>query len=926
MTKNHYSIILLTGLVISTSTPDVAASALPRYHITDLGTLGGVSSSGLGINASGQVTGSSGTAGEAESHAFVWTPTLPNGVSGTMHDIGTLGGTQGQGSSINAHGQVTGISLTKGDAAYHAFLFDGTMHDLGSSAERSSEGNGINDRGQIVGVSGAGANFSAFLYDGTRHNLAPLGEGSNARGTNSSGQVTGFTGNDSFLWTPTTPNGNTGTAVLLGYLNQLGFNTDANAINASGQVTGEAGGIGAFHAFLYDGAMHDLGTLGGTYSNGYAINGRGWITGQSSTPGGADYAAFLYTNETGMVDLNALIDPAAGWNLSVGRGINDAGQITGYGQIGGEIRGFLLTPVPEPACLALAFLGATALAFPLSRRCTILLCLCFLLFPTAAGAAQYTITDLGALGGNDSRGWGINAAGLVTGYAGVPGTSVNGFLWKPTTPNAPSGAMHDLGTLGGSYSWGIGINDGGQIAGVSGTTDDVADHATLWTPTAPSGTSGTLHDLGTLGGTSSQATGINSGGQLTGYADRPGDVSSHAIVWNPSSIGSEAGTMSDIGSLGGTNSFGWDINASGQITGNSDTTDDAATHPFLWNPTTANGVSGAMHDLGTLGGSSGDASGINASGQVAGSANTIGDVAWHAFVWTPSIVGGATGTMLDLGTLGGSDSYGYAVSNAGHVVGSSYVSADVSNFQHAFLYTPSCGMLDLNTLIDPISGWELLDASDINDAGQITGQGLINDEYHAYLLTPIPLAGDVSNDGAVDGADFITWQKGFGAAYSRSDYDAWSARFGQATGAGSEATANAIVPEPVSCVLLAIGLPVFLFAFAASGRGSATYDVFCEGQHLKPRDRTADNSLRLSWQRTTVSAGGAGGIAVPCTDPSPPNLSHICVFAVLETRAVWNPKCQQCKLGDAKIENSEAGRWHARNAPLATSPVAGRGS
>ena len=73
-------------------------------------------------------------------------------------------------------------------------------------------------------------------------------------------------------------------------------------------------------------------------------------------------------------------------------------------------------------------------------------------------------------------------------------------------------------------------------------------------------------------------------------------------------------------------------------------------------------------------------------------------------------------------------------------------------------------MVDLNTLIDPLSGWELLDAADINDAGQITGQGLIGGEYHAYLLTPIPIPGDFNHDGTVDAADYVVWRKGVGVA------------------------------------------------------------------------------------------------------------------------------------------------------------------
>ena len=66
-----------------------------------------------------------------------------------------------------------------------------------------------------------------------------------------------------------------------------------------------------------------------------------------------------------------------------------------------------------------------------------------------------------------------------------------------------------------------------------------------------------MMDLGTLGGASSSAYGINDSGQVVGQADTPGGQH-HAFLYN-------GGKMIDLGTLGGANSSAHDINDSGQI-------------------------------------------------------------------------------------------------------------------------------------------------------------------------------------------------------------------------------------------------------------------------------------------------------------------------------------------------------------------------
>ena len=97
-----------------------------------------------------------------------------------------------------------------------------------------------------------------------------------------------------------------------------------NTENASGQVTGYASTAGdaADHAFLWNGTeMVDLGTLGGTFSQGAAINASGQLTGFAYATGNAGHAFFW--NGTEMVDLGTL-----GGTFSSGSAINDSGQVS----------------------------------------------------------------------------------------------------------------------------------------------------------------------------------------------------------------------------------------------------------------------------------------------------------------------------------------------------------------------------------------------------------------------------------------------------------------------------------------------------------------------------------------------------------------------------------------------------------------------
>lgn len=123
----------------------------------------------------------------------------------------------------------------------------------------------------------------------------------------------------------------------------------ARAINAAGQMTGWAVTEGNLynHAFRFDGRIHDLGTLGGWSSQGFAINGSGQIVGRADyEDGNAAPHAFLYTDGQ-MTDLNSVLPANSGWDLREATGINDRGLIVGNAYWHSMGRGFLLNPLPS---------------------------------------------------------------------------------------------------------------------------------------------------------------------------------------------------------------------------------------------------------------------------------------------------------------------------------------------------------------------------------------------------------------------------------------------------------------------------------------------------------------------------------------------------------------------------------------------------
>jgi probable HAF family extracellular repeat protein len=405
-----------------------------------------------------------------------------------------------------------------------------------------------------------------------------------------------------------------------------------------------------------------------------------------------------------LIDIGTLGGPASYYSAA-GDGsqiLNDRGTVAGWGD----------TPAPDPY----------------APNCIDDDCFLARAFRWQNGV----LTDLGALpGGFNSAVNGINARGWIAGFSqnGVidPVTNLpatHAVLWKNRKPI-------DLGTLGGYVSNAVYVNDGGQVVGYATLNTDpdpfsflgTSLHAFLWQD-------GQMRDLGTLGGPDSIASngGINQQNGLVAGASFINSIPNGTGIPTLDPFLWKNGTMTDLGTLGGTIGFASLANNRGQVAGQSNLAGDLTMHPFLWDD-------GVLTDLGTLGGDNGTANWLNDAGAVVGFADLPGSQTFGAFLWKE-------GVMRYLGTIGSDPcSKARAINSHGQIVGST---SDCTFALHAFLWEKGGPMVDLNQLVQSNSGFQVLIAHNINERGEIAGTGVpagcdkknVDTCGHVFLMIP----------------------------------------------------------------------------------------------------------------------------------------------------------------------------------------------
>lgn len=376
-----------------------------------------------------------------------------------------------------------------------------------------------------------------------------------------------------------------------------------------------------------------------------------------------------------------------------------------------------------------------------------------------------------------ARTFGVNAYGQAVGYFTTDGTN-HGFMWQ----NGVLADVHTTTQLGlfhvftENYSEVFAISDSDQIVGTARTKIKCAEETIIVQRAfimRPAGTDfGTpypgdaLGDLGTFGHPcfvmNSAAIDISNNNHVVGWSDVTGpDFSNsgviHAFIVVPINgrYAEDANNdlindyLIDLGSLSSAEgvSSATGVNDLGEVVGYSYTANVAGAHEayraFLIIPDDTNNdgygdvwfadanndfANDMMIDLGTLGGRNSWARGINNDRQIVGESDTT-DLRTRAFLWD-------NGVMTDLGTFGGNYSSASRINNHGHVVG---WAETADGKRRAFLWKDGV-MTDLNTFLPKESTIDLVEARDINDSGLIVGWGVErgseNGTPMGFVLTP----------------------------------------------------------------------------------------------------------------------------------------------------------------------------------------------
>lgn len=272
--------------------------------------------------------------------------------------------------SINDYGDIAGYrGFERGFS--ETFRFDRWGYDIVKKHHASFIGiRGLNNNRFATGSYTQGASPIAYLWDPDYTNpdseveenvyplVPPYGIPSGGQSINNLNQVVGWAVLDG-RQTPYIWSNNTGMVAIGSFPSDVW--ASAEAINDNGQVVGYTGD----QAWLWSSTepLVYLGNLGGS-GRPTDINNMGWAVGYSQISAQGTEHAFLWTNDSGMVDIAT---PFGLYGQSRANAINDIGWIVGsFVDSDGFDHIALWEPVPEPSLIPFAI--STLCLLRLRRR------------------------------------------------------------------------------------------------------------------------------------------------------------------------------------------------------------------------------------------------------------------------------------------------------------------------------------------------------------------------------------------------------------------------------------------------------------------------------------------------------------------------------------------------------------------------------
>ena len=292
-----------------------AKDDFPRYKVRDLGTFGGTSSSGRGVNNKDLIAADAFLPHDNAQRAFLLK-------KARKIDLGTLGGPNTVTfSKPNEHGELVGGSDTSNqDPLGEDFCFFGTHLTCLAF---------VWQKGAMTALPNLGGNNGTANYINNHGQVAGVAENATLDSTCS---------NSEYQAKPVIWNNGVPTELPTVSNDPDGF---VNVINDQGVAVGGSGDCAtgpafSLHAVLWqNGSAMDLGSLGGTlFSDPFSINTQGQVVGASDLPGDTNFWAGPFVNNHAFLwqkgaftDLGTLAGDASSWSFS----INRKGQIVGFG-------------------------------------------------------------------------------------------------------------------------------------------------------------------------------------------------------------------------------------------------------------------------------------------------------------------------------------------------------------------------------------------------------------------------------------------------------------------------------------------------------------------------------------------------------------------------------------------------------------------